>query len=84
MKETLITLLIGFIVAFIVIRIMLYFIYNKPHIEINVTRGDDFDTYRIYFNYIHYINYLEYSEKESRSKKLFTFRKKHKDDKRRT
>lgn len=84
MSNVFITILITFIITFIILRIAIFFIYNKPNIEINVTKGDDYDTYRIYFNYIHYIEYLEYSEKENRSKHLFTFRKKHKNDERRT
>lgn len=76
------TFIIAFILAAIFIQLFLIFAYNRPHIEINVTRGEEYDTYRIYLNYIKYTTYFiddcECSEKEPRNIKLFTFKRRHK------
>ena len=44
-------LIIGSI-AFISGYITLIFIYNKPNIEVKVTKDVEFDTYTVYLNYI--------------------------------
>lgn len=77
-------LIIVVLIIALVMETIIIIAYNKPNFELNITRGEDFDTYRLYFNYIHYKEYLEYSEKENRTVKLLTFRRKHKNDKRRT
>lgn len=71
-------LIIGSI-AFVSGYITLIFIYNKPNIEVKVTKDVEFDTYTVYLNYIKYIDCIEYEEKEDRSIKLFKYKKKHKE-----
>ena len=70
-------LIITVLIIAVLLQSAIIWAYNKPNFELNITRGEDFDTYRLYFNYIHFIEHLEYSEKENRTIKLFTFRKKH-------